>query len=59
MSSRVYNTMMSFYPEMYLFTDSSAYNTCIMDLPLSSFVFQFFLQSVGVDSMIAVAFPWV
>ena len=38
-------------PEMCLFTNRRTYNACIIDLPLSSFVFQFFsLTTQGVDS---------
>ena len=40
----------SLCPEMCLFPNHRTYNVCIMDLPLFSFVFQFFsLPTLGVD----------
>ena len=35
---------MLLYPKTCLFTNRNIYNTCIMDLPLFCFLFQFFLQ---------------
>jgi len=44
----------SLCPEMYLFANHRTYNACIMDLPLSSFVFQLLsLTTLDVDSAIA------
>ena len=42
----IFHCLMSLHPEMCLLANHSMYNARIMDLPLFSFVFQFFLLTV-------------